>query len=85
MVPVVRFVLLKTRMMAQRAELVERRSALLQQMRDAVALKDVLTLVPQIDQLEVGMDRASAPFAFMGKGDEQWAFCMAADYADEWA
>ena len=65
MAPTVRFVKLKTRMMAQKAELVERYSVLLQQMRDAVALRDVLALVPQIDQLEEDMGRASAPIACM--------------------
>ena len=30
------------------------------------------------------MDKASAPSAFRGRGDDQWAFFLAADYADEW-
>ena len=73
MAPMVRFVKLKTRMMAQRAELVEHHTALLHRMRDAVSLNDVLALVPQIDQLEENVDRASAHMALMGKSDEQWA------------
>ena len=40
--------------------------------------------MPQIDRLEEAMDVASAPIAFKGKGEAQWAFCFAADYADEW-
>ena len=60
------------------------RSALLEQMRDAVRLQDVLALIPQLDAIETEVDKATAPIAFRGRGEEQWAFCLAADYADEW-
>ena len=49
----------------------DRHTELLQRMREAVNLKDVLALVPQIDRLEEEMDVASAPIDFKGKGQDQ--------------
>ena len=34
--------------------------------------------------MEKEVGKATAPIAFRGRGEEQWAFCLAADYADEW-
>ena len=82
--PLVRFVRLKTKMLSQRSALMEQHSALLENMRDAVGLQDVLALVPQLDAIELEVEKASQPIAFRGRNDEQWAFCLAADYADEW-
>ena len=83
--PMARFVRLKTRFLQQRSVLVERHSALLEKMRDAVGLQDVLALVPQLDAIELEVEKANQPIAVRGRGDEQWAFCLAADYADEWS
>ena len=83
--PIARFVRIKTKMLQQRSALVERHSALLDQMRDAARLQDVLLLIPQLDAIEIEVDKASAPIAFRGRGEDQWAFCLAADYADEWS
>ena len=71
--------------MEQRAGLVEQHSELLERMRGATSLKAVLELVPQLDAIEAAIEMASEPVAFRGRGDEQWAFCLAADYADEWS
>ena len=53
-------------------------------MRDAQQLRDVLDLIPRLDAIEQEVDKASEPIAFKGRGSDQWAFCLAADYADEW-
>ena len=71
-------------MLTQRSLLLETHSSLIVRMRDALQLKDVLDLVPQLDSIEKEVDRTSEPIAFRGRGGEQWAFCLAADYADEW-
>ena len=44
-------------------------------MRDALHLKDVLDLIPQLDATEKEVDKASGPIAFRGRGEDQWAFC----------
>ena len=72
--PIARFVRIKTKMLQQRSALVERHSALLDQMRDAARLQDVLLLIPQLDAIEIEVGKASAPIAFRGRGEDQWAF-----------
>ena len=84
MSPLVRFIRIKTKMLRQRSLLLEEHSALIVRMRDAQQLRDVLGLIPKLDAIEQEVDRASEPVAFRGRGNEQWAFCLAADYADEW-
>jgi hypothetical protein len=84
MSPLVRFVRIKTKMLKQRSLLLEEHSALIVRMRDAQQLRDVLDLVPRLDAIEQEVDKASEPIAFKVRGSDQWAFCLAADYADEW-
>jgi hypothetical protein len=84
MSPLVRFIRIKTKMLWQRSLLLEEHSALIVRMRDAQQLRDVLDLIPKLDKIEQEVDLASAPIAFRGRGNEQWAFCLAAVYADEW-
>ena len=71
-------------MLKQRSLLLEEHSALIVRMRDAQQLRDVLDLIPRLDVIEQEVDRASEPIAFKGRGNDQWAFCLAADYVDEW-
>ncbi|MFM7984310.1 MAG: hypothetical protein ACKPKO_33800, partial [Candidatus Fonsibacter sp.] len=73
-------------MMAQRAELVERHTALLQIMRNTHTMDGVRELMPLLDSLEEDMERASEPLAFKSKskGLDQWASCLAAGCLDEW-
>ena len=47
-------------------------------------MDEVLAMIPELDKLEDEVDRLSDPLAFKAKGPDQWAFCLAADYADEW-
>ena len=65
--PMVRFVKMKARMMEQRAGLIDQHSELQEKMRDSVALKDVLQLVPQLGAIEAAIEKASAPVAFRGR------------------
>ena len=74
MSPLVRFVRIKTKMLRQRSLLLEENSALIVRMRDALQLRDVLDLIPQLDAIENEVDLASEPIAFRGRGDDQWAF-----------
>ena len=76
---------IKTKIISQRSLLLEQHSSLMVRMRDALRLKDVLDLIPQVDAIEKEVDKASEPIAFRGRGEDQWAFCLAADYADEWS
>ena len=57
MSPMVRFIRIKTRMMEQRAGLVGQHSELLEKMRGAVALKDVLDIVRQLDAIEAATEK----------------------------
>ena len=85
--PLARFVRIKTKMLKQRSSLLETHSLLMSlivRMSDALQLKDVLGLIPWLDAIEKEVDKASEPIAFRGRGEDQWAFCLAADYADEW-
>ena len=82
--PMKRFIMLKRKVMQARADLLEQRNKLLERMRRVPGLDEVLALLPSIDKLEDEVDRTSAPLAFASKGNGQWAFCLAADYADEW-
>ena len=75
----VRFINLTTRMMARSAELVTQHTGRLRKLREARGMIDVLALVLQIDQLEEETDKIWAPHAFRSKGEEQWAFRVAAD------
>ena len=84
MSPLVRFVRIKTKMLKQRSLLLGEHSALIVRMRDAQQLRDVLDLIPRLDAIEQEVGNASEPIAFKGRGSDQWAFCLAADYADEW-
>ena len=61
--PSVRFVRLKARMLEQRSVFLERRSALLEKMSDAIHLRDVQDLVPQLDAVEAEIEQASTPIA----------------------
>ena len=79
MSPLVRFIRIKTKMLRQRSLLLEEHSSLIVRMRDAQQLRDVLDLIPRLDVIEQEDDRASEPVAFKGRGNDQWAFCLAAD------
>ena len=45
-------------------------------MRDAQQLRDVVDLIPKLDEIEKEVDHASAPIAFRGCGNDQ-CFCFA--------
>ena len=69
--PLAKFVLLKAKVFGQRGHLLDRHAALIAQMRTCSDMVQALGLMPQLDQLELDIDKASEPLAFASKGEDQ--------------
>jgi len=76
--------LLKAKVLRQRGESMEQHTALINKMKATGSMDEVLSMIPELDKLEDEVGRLSEPLAFKTKGPEQWDFCLAADYSDEW-
>ena len=61
MSPLVHLIRIKTKMLRQRSLLLEEHSSLIVRMRDAQQLRDVLDLIPKLDEIEQEVDRVRRP------------------------
>ena len=79
-----KFMHLKCAALRARSVCMDEHSALLEQLRSAKTLEEANALIPQLERIEDIIEEHSAPLAFASKGEEQWSFCLAADYDDTW-
>ena len=82
--PLSKFIQLKCASLRLRSDCVDQHNVLLQKLKSASTIEEANELIPELERIEDLIDEHSAPLAFANKGKEQWSYCLAADYDDQW-